>query len=234
MTQLPDTNIQRAILDVAEIRRVLRRVEGLTEDEKAPSQVYLWIYGFFAGAAAVLLATEVLFEHPITSQMLTANLAWHHRFALVSVLAVLLGGLALLLSIAIWNASRKSDETFADFLSRSFIYLRNVSFVSDLYSKFAFLSVAILAGRGDWVAPIFVLCIGDYLLQGRLFILPTVASLLLGFTLLIVATVQLIWLPGSMLAPILALLIVSLLSFRYIRAQRAGIEAENHSGQQAI
>jgi len=63
------------------------------------------------------------------------------------------------------------------YIVRNFIYIKNLSLISDLLMKFIALSLAILAGKPEWIAPLLAAFTGDYLLQNRFFTLPTVAGI---------------------------------------------------------
>jgi len=71
-------------------------------------------------------------------------------------------------------SARRAGEPLEDYVARSLPYLRSMSFASDLFLKFSVLSMLILAGRPDWIAPFCLVGLADYIFQGRFF-RPSVA-----------------------------------------------------------
>ena len=84
------------------------------------------------------------------------------------------------LYVLVFRASRRAQEDFPRFVSRNFAYLKNLSLLSDLLVKVAALAVVIHLGQPRWLAPLLVLFVGDFLLQGRFFALPLRPSLGVG------------------------------------------------------
>jgi hypothetical protein len=76
------------------------------------------------------------------------------------------------------------------YITRNFKYVKNLSLISDLLMKFITLSLLLLAGKAEWMAPVLMAFTGDYLLQGRFFTLPTQISAVLGIGCLASALTQ--------------------------------------------
>ena len=95
-------------------------------------------------------------------------------------MAGILIGLVILLYLVIWRAARNSREEFNAYIVRNFRYARLLSYLSDLLLKFAAVALVMLAGHPDWIPPLLLAFTGDYLVQGRLFTLPTRSAVTLG------------------------------------------------------
>jgi len=98
----------------------------------------------------------------------------------VGAMAALLLLLVLCAYFIVWRSARRADQPFHDYIARNFRYLRLLSFAGDLFVKFAVLSLVIWHGNPEWMIPLLVLFVGDYLIQGRFFQVPFPAALLLG------------------------------------------------------
>src|SRR4030067_1199311 len=92
---------------------------------------------------------------------------------------VAMTGIALVMCLYFlaWRGARYADQSFNDYVARNFQYRKVLSLASDLLVKFIPLSLLVLAGHSQWVAPLLSLYIADYLVQGLFFSLPTRASL---------------------------------------------------------
>ena len=222
-------SIQSAASDLAIIRRAIEKAGG--RDPSIPAHGTAMDAGFVIQGlclviAVALLAFELISGREMTDiMMLSANdeeLGW------LGLAQVALAGLTLLMCVYFlaWRAARHSGQSFNDYLVRNFQYLRNLSLVSDLLVKFIPLSLVILAGRPDWVAPLLSLYIADYLLQGRFFTLSTRVSLVLGGASVIAAAVQYFGYSAQLVWPLLHFSVVSAASlFFLLSARREALRA---------
>jgi hypothetical protein len=122
----------------------------------------------------------------------------------------------------LWRVARREGENLSSYVERNFAYLRVLSFGSDLFLKFIATAAVILAGRGDWVAPLLMIFTGDYLLQGRVFILPLRGALVFGLGCFVLGVVQLLWLEGSLVYPLSVFCAACLLSLLH-SSRAAGV-----------
>jgi len=222
-------SIQSAASDLAIIRRAIEKAGG--RDPSIPAHGTAMDAGFVIQGlclviAVALLAFELISGREMTDiMMLSANdeeLGW------LGLAQVALAGLTLLMCVYFlaWRAARHSGQSFNDYLVRNFQYLRNLSLVSDLLVKFIPLSLVVLAGRPDWVAPLLSLYIADYLLQGRFFTLSTRVSLVLGGASVIAAAVQYFGYSAQLVWPLLHFSVVSAASlFFLLSARREALRA---------
>jgi len=119
-------------------------------------------------------------------------------------LGIVGGGLLALLTVAygyIAVRARKEKIAFADFSDKYFAYFKNLSALSDIAVKFFATALVILAGKPEWIAPLFIMFIGDLVFQGRLLVLSPKASIGLGITSFAVAITTFMLGISTLLAP---------------------------------
>lgn len=222
-----DPNVSNVLRDISDIRRAVLRAEGrestglYARDLSAHRTIYL-----IALLLAVLLIGLELFGDPsLTIRLYATHFVERFRFIAVFLILGLLTVLTLLFYLVVWRAARRSDESFDEYVYRHFSYLRNLSFISDLFVKFAGVALIVLAGRPDWVAPLLLIYTGDYLLQGRFFLLPIRLGLVLGILVAGAGLVQLLWFEGELEYPLgvfIATLIASLFHIRSLARPQSG------------
>jgi hypothetical protein len=136
--------------------------------------------------------------------------------------------LALSVYLIVWRNAQLAGEELSAFIRRNFRYLSFATLTSDLFIKFSAVSLVILAQRPDWVAPILIACTGDWLIQGRGFMLPVKISIPLGFCFLVLSVFTLIYLEGYVYQALIPFLIPGILSLLHV--QRL-IQVESSSTQ---
>ncbi len=224
-----DSNIsvRQAMRDLREIQRAIARAEGASYDDSKQSVTDTH---FASHVIALLLAgsfavMEKLSYHNATNFLYASYHDETWRFVGIAAIAAILVCLISALYISVWREARREGEEFDDYVARTFVYLRNVSFLSDLFVKFSAVALVILARRSDWVAPLLILFTGDYLLQGRFFVLPVTASLVAGFAFLIAAVLQLVYFEGIIFYPMAAFAGLTLWSLLRILSLRKNASA---------
>ena len=78
--------------------------------------------------------------------------------------------------------------------------------------KFVAVALVLLAGQSQWVAPLLIAFTGDYLLQGRLFTLPTKVAAALGIVCIGGALLQFLSYSDSLLVPLAVFSVISAFS----------------------
>ena len=222
-------SIQSAVSDLAIIRRAIEKAAG--RDPSIPAHGTAMDAGFIIQGlclviAAALLAFELISGHEMTDIMMLS--AHDEELGWLGLAQVALAGLTLLMCFYFlaWRAARHSGQSFNDYLVRNFQYMRNLSLVSDLLVKFVPLSLVVLAGRPEWVAPLLSLYIADYLFQGRFFTLSTRVSLVLGGASVIAAAVQYLSFSAQLAWPLLHFSVVTTASlFFLLSARREALRA---------
>jgi hypothetical protein len=135
--------------------------------------------------------------------------------ARIPALSVVGGGLLALLSVAygyLYFRAGKEKIAFADFSDKYFSYFKNLSALSDILVKFFATALLVMAGKPEWIAPLFLVFIGDLVIQGRLLILSPKLSIALGIGSFAVAGATLVLGITSLLAPALVAVVVCAIS----------------------
>lgn len=209
------STIQQAANDLALIRRAIERAHVPEQTASSRRTVFdanllLQIIAF--SAALVLTIFELATGHVISHTLkISATDPSLSLFGIGNI------GLALLLLVMcayfiIWRAARHADQPFHAYLANNFTYLRRLSFVGDLVVKFVVVSLLILSGKPEWIAPILVLFIGDYLIQGRFFILSLRIALAMGLSCFATAALLFFSDVHQILWPLLVFLVVDAIS----------------------
>ena len=148
------------------------------------------------------------------------------RLVGIGLMAGILIGLVILLYFVIWRAARNSGEELNAYIVRNFRYARLLSYLSDLLLKFAAVALVMLAGRPEWIPPLLLAFTGDYLVQGRLFTLPTRLAVLLGTLCIATGLYQFLAQIETLLMPLGIFTLVALISLgRLIRLSRSQVDA---------
>jgi len=181
-----ELNVRKAIADVELIRRVLDQAEK----SESPAQTVglfgvtltanIVLQSIALAGAALLLIIELVTHGAITDLLMLGATLPDIRLLGIGLMAGILIGLVILLYFVIWRAARNSREEFNAYIVRNFRYARLLSYLSDLLLKFAAVALVMLAGHPDWIPPLLLAFTGDYLVQGRLFTLPTRSAVTLG------------------------------------------------------
>ncbi len=220
--------IQRAVNDLAVIRRAIEKAGD--QDMGVPPNALavdagLVVQGLCLLIAAALIVFELISSGEMTSIMMIS--ARDTEIGLLGLAQVAFVGVTLLMCLyfIVWRASRHSGQSFQDYLARNFQYLRNLSLVSDLLTKLIPLSLLVLAGHPEWVAPLLCLYVADYLVQGRFFSMSTRVSLLLGVAALAVAVSQYLLHSSNLLWPLILFACATAVSLLFL--VRARLEQAN-------
>ena len=139
----------------------------------------------------------------------------------IGLMGGILVGLVILLYFVIWRAARHNGEEFNAYIVRNFRYARLLSYLSDLLMKFTAVALVLLAGRPEWVPPLLLVFTGDYLVQGRLFTLPTRTAVLLGALCIAIGLFQFVAGLESLIPPLAVFSAIASVSIgRLIRLHR--------------
>ena len=223
-------SIQSAVSDLAVIRRAIDKAAG--RDPSIPAHSTAIDAGFVIQGLCLVIAVGLLVFELVSGREMTEIMMLSARDAELGWLGlaqVALTGATFLMCIYFlaWRAARHSGQSFDDYLVRNFQYLRNLSLVSDLLVKFVPLSLVVLAGRPEWVAPLLSLYIADYLVQGRFFTLTTRVSLVFGCASVIAAAAQYLGHSVQLAWPLVHFAVVSTASLLFlINARRDAARAE--------
>ena len=230
-------SIQKAVKDVAMIRRAIERVSGQPGSPRARRSVLdanLVLQTLSLVFAASLALTELLSGHVITQNMRISRYFFEDTVLGLGQVGLVLGLLVMCVYFVVWRSARHGEQEFSEYVARNFRYLRSVSFLGDLLVKFLVLSLLVLAPRPEWIAPMLALFTGDYLIQGRFFNLPIKLSLFLGIGCVLVAAGLYLRGIDAVLWPLLLFVAVNLISLaRLIHHRRQEPPAEDPEGAAA-
>jgi len=201
-------DVRQAIADVALLRRVLHQIEQKRTDQESAGlfgttlNANMLLQGGALCIALALAIVEIFSDNVISRAMILRNESLDLRLAGIGIVALMLLGMITALYFVLWRAARHNGEEFGAYIARNFRYARHVSYLSDLLMKFVAVALVLLAGQSQWVAPLLMAFTGDYLLQGRLFTLPTKAAMALGVVCIGSALLQFLSHSDSLLIPL--------------------------------
>ena len=211
-------DVRQAIADVALLRRVLHQIEQKRTDQE-PAGLFgttlnanMLLQGGALCVALALAIVEIFSDNVISRAMLLGNESLDLRLAGIGIVALMLLGMITALYFVLWRAARHNGEEFGAYIARNFRYARHVSYLSDLLMKFFAVALVLLAGQSQWVAPLLMAFTGDYLLQGRLFTLPTKIAVALGVVCIGGALLQFLSHSDSLLIPLAVFSVISAVS----------------------
>lgn len=221
--------IQKAVNDLAVIRRAIEKAGN--QDAGVPPNAVAVDAGLLFQGVCLLIAAALIFYELISSGEMTSIMMVSARDTEIGLLglaqvALVTVTLLMCLYFIVWRASRHSGQDFQDYLVRNFQYLRNLSLVSDLLTKLIPLSLLIVAGHPEWIAPLLCLYVADYLVQGRFFSMSAQVSLLLGVAALAVAVTQYLLHSPNLLWPLILFACATVVSLLFlVRARREQTDA---------
>ena len=211
-------DVRQAIADVALLRRVLHQIEQKRTDQESAGlfgttlNANMLLQGGALCIALALAIVEIFSDNVISRAMILGNESLDLRLAGIGIVALMLLGMITALYFVLWRAARHNGEEFGAYIARNFRYARHVSYLSDLLMKFVAVALVLLAGQSQWVAPLLMAFTGDYLLQGRLFTLPTKAAVALGAVCIGGALLQFLSHSDSLLIPLAVFSVISAFS----------------------
>lgn len=208
-------NIQQALNDVALIRRILDQ-RTASNDESSPNgtplATSLLLQVLATLGALALLLVELTGGNTLSQTLLGTGDSRELASYGSGLIGLILVGLLLVSYFIFWRSARHEGDALADYIARHFRPMKNLALVSDLLMKYAALSLLLLAGQPQWIAPLLLAFTGDYLLQGRLFTLPLRSSLTLGLLCLAGAGWMLMQQHALLVYPLVVFVLIGALS----------------------
>lgn len=221
-------DVRQAIADVALLRRVLSQVEQRDTDNISSGlfgttvSANMLLQGGVLLLALALACIELLSGDVIFRALVSSRESSDLRLAGIGIVGLTLVSMVTTLYFVFWRESRLSGEEFGVYIKRNFRYARHVSYLSDILMKFFAVALLLLANQPHWIAPLLMAFTGDYLLQGRLFTLPTKLAVTLGLAVIGGAIVQFLLESSSLLIPLAVFSAISALSIgRLIKLRQA-------------
>ena len=224
-----ELNVRKAIADIELIRRVLDQADHKTDTADlfgVTLTANITLQSLALISATFLAVFELFSGDALTELLMLGGQSPELRLAGIGIIASILAGLVILLYFVIWRAAQHSGEEFNSYVVRNFRYARLLSYLSDLMMKFGAIALVMLAGHPEWIAPLLLAFTGDYLVQGRLFTLPTRMAVILGAFCIGVGFFQFIVGLEQLLVPLIVFSVIACVSTgRLIRLRRQ----QNHS-----
>jgi hypothetical protein len=210
-------SIEQAINDLSTIKRA---IEISSPQEGVPKNFSALSVGrishlFGIAIAGSILTYEIFAETSLTEIMLLSKIDPDVGISGLALVAMILPVLILCLYFVIWRESASEGDTFQHYVSRNFRYLKNLGFVSDVICKFVPVSLLVLCGGAEWVAPLLILFLGDFLIGGKYFIVPVKTGILTGVICVIIAISQWIQNSSSLILPLSVFISLSLISIAF-------------------
>ncbi|MGZ3743345.1 MAG: hypothetical protein ACXVB1_13700 [Pseudobdellovibrionaceae bacterium] len=223
-----DEVIQKAVSDLALIRRAIE-INDRNKKRTAPARftvsANLMIQTFCLLIAALMIIFEILSDRALSVVMLSSITDKDLAIWGLAQVAVSLPIIIMCIYFIAFRAARLSKQSFNDYLGTNFQYLRNTSLVSDLFTKFIPLSLLVLAGHSEWVAPILSLYIADYLIQGRYFNLPVRTSFILGLLSVLTGIAQYVLNSAQLIWPLVHFSLISTFSIAYLLRVKKNVDS---------
>lgn len=210
-------SLEQAINDLSTIKRAIEvsaHKDGVPKDVSALS-VGRVTHVFGATIGGIILVYELFAETSLTQIMMLAKNDTQIGITGVSLVATVLPVLIMCLYFIIWRESQSEGDTFQLYVNRNFRYLKNLGFVSDVVCKFIPLSLLAIVGGVQWIAPLLILYLADFLIGGKYFIMPVRTGLIAGVVCVLASVSQ--WLLGetSLVLPLIVFTLLSLISIAF-------------------
>jgi len=198
-------DIQKALTDIALIRRTLNQADQEQIDAKLvgvtlDANIILQALAFVS--ALTLFMVEIVSNNTIMQTLMATGQLDELRQFGIGLIGFTLVGLFITLYFVLWRAALHNGECMQSYITRNFKYVKNLSLISDVLMKFITISLLLLAGKAEWIAPVLMAFTGDYLLQGRFFTLPTKTSAVIGIGCLAAAFAQFVSNSHTLLLPL--------------------------------
>ncbi len=171
--------IQQAIADINIIRRLIESPRPNTESPSAKTaKIMVLSLALLISVLAIIFesANAARFDSLLKFTKGDGELTFGSIFYMGYTLMVVLAALYFVL----WRGAQRDEENLNSYISKNFTYVKNLSLVSDLFLKFTTIAVVIVLGAPQFISALLLLFTGDYLLQGRLFVLPIRVTIALG------------------------------------------------------
>ena len=211
-------DLEKALGEVTIIKKAVERAEGLETTvglKGAALEANLLVQGGALCLGFGTLLTELFWSPPLsnTTMLMLSKTNENIRIGGLITGGMYLAILILCLYLVIIIAARKEKISPSDYINQSFVYLRNLSFIADLFVKFVIFSLIIVAQKPEWIPPLLILFTGDYLIQGRLFSLPVSTSLIGGIFCLITSLAVFYYGQITLVGPLSIFTLVAATSF---------------------
>jgi|GEM_PF-5471872 len=233
-----EQNLESALKDISSIRQIMRRVSttrGTPLSSVGSTNVALFIHVMALILSCALLVQELGLS-PFSggevspSHVLQYSVASHLlRVILIGSIGVFLVTLCVGLYAILWTVARREQEELSVYVARNFRSLSALAFLSDLLIKFSGVTIIIASGHPEWLSPFLLLCIADYLFQGRFFYIPVRVSFAAALVSLVVAGGQLYTNSALLFPAMLAFVVATAVSLLTVISTKQSLERAVHT-----
>lgn len=175
-----NNQILNAISDLGVIRRLIDTNESQKVSPSAKSANIVVLSGLLFLSSLALVYEQFISNAQIDHLLLFTRTDEELKYGSIFYMGYALLIILIAMYFVIWRSAKHDKVELNSFIAKNFVYLSNLSLVSDLFMKFTTISLVIASGAPKWVAPLLVLFTGDYLIQGRLFKFSLKTMLVLG------------------------------------------------------
>lgn len=228
-----DQNLEGALKDLSSIRRIMSQVataRGNPLSAPGSTNVSLFIHVMALVFSCALLIQELGLS-PFRGGEVSASLVLQYSVAshllrgvLIASIGVFLATLCIGLYAVLWTVARREQEDLSVYVARNFRSFSTLSFLSDLLVKFSGVAITIATGHPEWLSPFLLLCIADYLFQGRFFHLPVRVSFVAALVSLVVAGEQLYTKSAMLFPSILVFVVTTAISAGVVASKKRSFE----------
>ncbi len=207
--------VQQALNNISLLRQVLNHADQTQSDSNVVGgtlYAHLLLQTIAFATALALLITEFFTGNSMSETLLSGDKDVQLASFGIYFMGFILAGFLLVLYFIVWRTAKHNGEDMAAYIARHFKYMHHLSLISDVLMKFIAISLLMLAGKQQWIAPLLMAFTGDYLLQGRLFTIPTKLSIALGVVCIGLAFYQFSSQTGLLIFPLAVFAIVTCIS----------------------
>ena len=176
------TEVQQAMQDIMAMRRSIQTFEKGKDGKIANTsfRANFKLQWMALGLCGVQVLIELFFNQRISFAILATPESENNRVQDVAIIGIFLTMCVINQYIVVKRAASKVQDDLETYIKRNFVYLKNLSHLSDLGVKFLVIAIAIWARIPSYVGIFLYIFMADYLFQGRFFTLPVAKGYLLG------------------------------------------------------
>ncbi len=222
---------QRALSDLEILKKIILNKEKQNQISIASSSTHKILHFIALFFASIF----ILMDLP-SIDLLTTDVIKSASDPILQRMGVINIGIVLLLFIVgayyvLYKQALKNQHDFSKYVSRYFIYFKNLSFCTDVLVKYAFFSVLVFTGKPEWIAPALLLFLGDWVANGRFFIFKVQMSIAIAIAcialaaILFIMSIYWLWIPLAVFIAVAVLSLYEIIKFEsYAKNNSVGIQ----------
>ncbi|HVK62409.1 MAG TPA: hypothetical protein VM432_12700 [Bdellovibrionales bacterium] len=215
-------NYQQAMQDIVAIRRSIQSYKKTKDGQigesrfQANQKIHLMTFALCSLFAVIELFTGF----GITRALIQESTASIPRALILLSIGVFLALCIATMYFVVNRAAESTQDDFQNYIKRNFVYLQNLSHLSDLSIKFVVVAALLFVNKPEWIAPFLFLFTADYLLQGRFFVLSIRSSMLCAIACAVAAAIMFYANNGQVLWPLIGFDILTAVSIRRLSTMK--------------